>query len=379
MRVSGYLCWVLLGSLVISCSSSTGLTGGGSVSENPSPAGDAPSNPPLSSLKSKKISLFWDGNDLSNSDLKLQGNQSHLLDSTLFQETQLSMGGIIKSTPQKRNIVLVIDVSGSTGNNRMGMGSDPLTSSGSCARLEAVKAVMNSAKAQGPSQFSVITFNHDVVRRTANFTSNLNEMFPGENLSSILCFSSGGTNYSEALAAAENVLQRIPSDQAKEVYFVTDGEPRYWNGISTFDQECNFLSVCSGINEANRLKASGVLLGTVMLGQNTQGSFYLQSNISGRDPNQQLLHVQANHASDLVASLSALSVDGMVAGTFQYRDPRSEFWNSVNMLSVASQSEFKIPTISFNPSLYPQGLEVQFVYATARGYRHSGFANVGWR
>lgn len=83
---------------------------------------------------------------------------------------------------------------------------------------------MNSAKAQGPSQFSVITFNHDVVRRTANFTSNLNEMFPGENLSSILCFSSGGTNYSEALAAAENVLQRIPSDQAKEVYFVTDGE-----------------------------------------------------------------------------------------------------------------------------------------------------------
>lgn len=388
MRISQ---WLILSAvfLLSSCISqeTIGTSGDQSVAQNPSPSGPAPTQPvttttttvvqpgpPPSSSVFHSAALVWGDPQRYQADLKLTGDVNYVMDPSRFSQTALTFNGIVKSNSQPRDIVLVVDVSGSTQD------SDPTRKEdGKCARYEAVRSVINLAKAQSNARFAVITFDTHVVRSSRAFYSSLEDMFPGESPKTILCQHGESTNYTEALEAArETFINDSINGHLKELYFVSDGLPRYVSG--SYGYECSYYQdFCSGIPQAQALKNSGVILGTVMLGNDSNGSAYLRDYIAGMGPDNQKLHVQANDASQLVEKLSQLAADNLVSGRIYYRDMGTTLWRSMDMVPITQAGEFRSFPILFDSNLFPNGMEVQIRYSTSRGFSHSGFATIRWQ
>jgi hypothetical protein len=257
-------------------------------------------------------------------EIRLQGDMEHIVNPDRFDKTPLMFTGIVKTQSIPRDITLVVDVSGSTGGSE---GSDPIQQ-GTCSRLEAAKALVAAAKEQGEIRFAVVTFS-GVVNRTSNgFFSSLEAMFSGESLVDIFCQSKGGTNYSNALDRAKALILGVSDrNSVKELYFITDGSPQYWNSFMIRSEDCNFRASCSGINQAVTLKEDlGVMLVTLMLGNNVTGSEYLKNYIAGLSPNQSLLHGDARDASQLSDVLLSLSLDQFLVGFVSYRHLGATDW-----------------------------------------------------
>ena len=361
----------LMATLLISCNTKESLISSGA--ENP--------ELPITKSFVNTVSVFWGTEDPSNAELKLAGDQNHILDRSKFNRTGLTLGGVVKTNPITRDIVFVVDVSGSMGphtvNGIRKPGSDPLAN-GNCYRLRAVKAAIDSTKAQGPSRFSVITFNNGVLRSPRGFFSSLEHMFPNEDLTSIFCAAIGGTNYTNALSEAISVIELSPSTHLREVYFLTDGEPM--DIFPGTDNHCNYQHpFCNGRAQAITLRETmGATLGTLMLGNNSTGNLYLQNNIAGRDAHNSPLHVQAANSLDLINSLFSLSRDNLVQGTILVRAKNTQTWSGFNMLSITANGQFKTESFAFDSSLYPEGIEMSVEYETERGHYHTGFASITW-
>jgi len=325
------------------------------------------------------MSVFWGANDPSSAQLKLSGDTHHAVESAKFNKTKLSLGGMIKTNPRPRDILFLVDVSGSMqfGQPNTLPGSDPLIN-GSCGRLRAVQTAIQATKAQGISRFAVVTFNRVVVRSSGGYFSSLEEMFPNSVLTDIFCAGIDGTNYTNALREAITVLNQSPASHLKELYFLTDGEPM--DIFPDSHTRCDFrYTYCNGANEANFIKNSmGALLGTLMLGENPTGNMYLENHIAGVGPSGELLHINASNSVELVESLSVLSRDNITEGAIAYRGMHQNTWSYMNMLPMVSQGKFKSHEIEFDSTLFPQGIEVRLYYNTERGHTHTGFASITW-
>jgi len=361
----------LMATLLISCNTQESLISSGA--ENP--------ELPITKSFVNTVSVFWGTQDPSNAELKLAGDKNHVLDRSKFNRTVLTLGGVVKTSPITRDIVFVVDVSGSMGthnvNNSTLPGSDPLIN-GSCNRLNAVRAAINSTKAQGPSRFSLITFNRNKVRSSGGFFSSLEQMFPSENLANILCAALDGTNYTNALNEAISLLELSPPTHLREVYFLTDGEPM--DIFPGTNNHCNYQHpFCNGRAQAITLRETmDATLGTLMLGNNSAGNLYLQNNIAGLDAHNSPLHVQAANSLDLINSLFSLSRDNLVRGTISVRAKNTQAWSEFDMLLISLNGQFKTEGFAFDSALYPEGIEMSVEYETERGHCHTGFASITW-
>lgn len=369
-----HLVLVLSTFFLCSCGSQESLVSSGSNDSHHTPGTgpEQPSSPPELNVY-RSAALIWGDLENYQAEFKLNGDAEHFVDSVRFSQTQMSFNGVIKSNTQSRDIVLVVDVSGSTQD------SDPTRKNdGKCARYDAVKSVINLAKAQSDARFAVVTFDSNVVRRTPGFFPDLEQMFIGELPENILCRHGLATNYKSALESAADIFTSYAiADHLKELYFLTDGAPTYVSGNSAYS--CNFEVFCSGIPQAQGLKAQGVVLGTVMLGGTQSGSDYLRDYIASSGPDNLKLHVQAENSSQLVEKLTKLAADNLVGGRIYYRDIGSSMWMNMDMLPITQTGVFQSSPIIFDSNHFPSGLEVQIRYTTSRGFNHAAYAFLRWQ
>lgn len=225
-------------------------------------------------------------------------------------------GSACNISAYRRNIVFVIDVSGSmtSGGIFRPRGNDPINN-GSCGRMDAVKAVISAVKARGNARFAVATFEDQSVHvstslfaQEQDLSADLLRTGNASQLTSILCRGEGNTNYNAGLQSAQNLLNAIEGDnELTEIYFISDGQPN---------------SGESGAVLAKQLRDAGTLIATVMVG--TENDSILKNEIASRDDQGAPYHSRVESSSDLARALSRLADNQVTEASVSYSENDSD-------------------------------------------------------
>ena len=261
----------------------------------------------------------------------------------------------------KRDIVFVIDISGSMNTN------DRLRADGTCGRYDSVMAVVNSIAAGTSVQYSGVTFNSATAQQSTAFVSNAALMFGSQNLASVVCATGGNTNYSAPLSSSLNLLQTARADASQEVYFVTDGRPEDGSGNGVVNSAIN------GVAQATSIKARGATIATIMLGADAIGNTHLKDSIaSNTGTGDAKMHENVTETSKLANSLRDLAANDVKSGEIMYRAVGAVDWKKFDMTKHRVGDSFALPSFPLVLAEVPEGVEVKFTYEDRRGKSFSG-------
>lgn len=311
----------------------------------------------------------------SNSKGVVQDGGDHLFSKTNFAASVpvTISGRVCPPAKYPRDIVLVIDVSGSMG----GSGGNDRQKSGSCGRMAAVDAIVTNVTAQSPNaRFAIVTFSDNVnAHSTAMFTDK-NSLYAdiagSQKLSDVLCEYDSGTAYGPALSSAEKILSTSRANAMKEIYFISDGAPTDGNAGSTI---------------ATRLKSTGVniqgtmtpvQIATIMLGGEKNGPTTLQS-IASVGTDTKPLYALATDSSQLASTLSALAANDIDTGTIKYRPIGSSTWTEVSLKGLINNYNFTIPAFNVSVQTAQFGIEATLEYRDLHNNVRSSGGALKWQ
>jgi hypothetical protein len=257
----------------------------------------------------------------------------------------------------KKDVLFLFDGSNSMSNN------DPLVND-SCGRLDTMKAIMQSFSGGTGNRFGLVSFssgNQSTITSSGKFFDSDTDLIgaletaKGKPVSEVVCDSNRlGTNYDTGFAAAESLIQLDAAvDAGTIVFFVSDGKPLFGQ---------------TGEAVASRLKASGVLIATVMVkGDET----VMRDRIASRDGKNQPLHIKVQDISQLTNAISQLASRTIVPDVLRYRAVNTEAWTAINLYPTATSTNWQMQEVSFDKNAYPDGVEVEYLYfmpdTTGRG------------
>ena len=344
--------------------------------------GNATRTPGYTGQKVDKLTWFWQCDSAPDTapktnggDVVIYGGGDHRFKSGSFDKTPLIFSGkVCPPITYPRDIVFVVDVSGSMGGFN---GNDPKKGSGSsftCGRLQAVQAIVDDITSRGgDSRFAVVTFSTVVVAKSSTMFGDRVNLFAdisqGSNIANTLCAAGGNTNYGTGLSAAESILNGSRVGAMKEIYFVSDGEPTDSDGPAI----------------AQRLKSPGVLIGgkptpvtiaTAMIGSGDDTQ--LRTNIASIDASGKPLHAGSVQAGDLARTLSNLAANEIIDGKMRYRPIGTDPWQEISLIQNMKAYSFTVPPITIDRSSAPNGLDVLFEYRDQHNNIYSSQGKISW-
>jgi uncharacterized protein YegL len=302
--------------------------------------------------------------EASETQIILQGEGPHKLDQAAVDGTTVLLSGnVCTGDSRGRNIVFVIDVSGSMVQS----GGNDIPKNGTCGRYEAVKNVLASAAAsESEARFALVTFADSIRDVSSGFFKTENELFGdlsagGADAFDILCGGGGGTNYSLALKAGRNLfLANTDQGFANEMYFLSDGAP-----------EDN----AEGKAEAALVKQDSTIA-TIMLGAGNDS--ILRDYIASRDERGQPLHSRVAQSSELADALTQLTQNKIEEATFSYRPIGKEDWQSLDVRDKIQSKTFGFEAFSIDASSAPDGLEIDLSYRDRFGNEQKNQGKITW-
>ena len=241
-----------------------------------------------------------------------------------------------------RDLLFVIDVSGSMDN------SDPIVQD-SCGRMQAIEKVVANTTTPD-ARFAILTFNGNVRVTSSTYFATLTELYDdltaeadGDTPTEVICDDGGGTDYRDALTGAKELIETTADSNAQlEIYMISDGEPD---------------NNREGIVQAQDLKDNGVIIGTVMLGDEDE---VLEQAIASRDQADQPYHVKVDKADDLASVLEKLSQSfGSSPGKIRYRTDRTQAWTEA---ILPGQAMFSTAVIPLSLGETPHGVELEYEF-----------------
>lgn len=259
-------------------------------------------------------------------------------------------GKICEPEEFKRDIVFVIDTSGSMNENDPRVGD-------SCGRLTAIDTVVRSL-VPGSFRVGLVTFNGALDRFSSGLFDTADALFANlagtGKLADVVCNANSGTNYDAGLSKAAELFQTAGKSKAtKEIYFVSDGQPNF--GVE-------------GIFLANQLKTTGVNIGgqmqpltiaTIMLaGTDT----VLEKFIASQGPNGKPLHAYVAQTSELTKALSILVKNEVAGAELGWRPIGASDWQKTNLLQNLQGFNFTLPSVTIDYEATRQGIEVHYEY-----------------
>jgi uncharacterized protein YegL len=302
------------------------------------------------------------------SSVVIQNGGDHRFLSSSFTNTPMIFSGkVCPPSTYPRDIVFVIDVSGSMA----GWGGNDPKVSNSCGRLRAVQAIIDgiATSSGGNARFAIVTFSSGVMAKSSSMYGTSSTLFGdvsrSGNIVNTLCAASGDTNYGAGLGAAEDILSGSRAGAIKEVYFISDGEPTDNNGPAV----------------AARLKQTGVLdtngkrvpvsIATVMLGDaNDEKLRELTSK-----PEMHAAHVSAG---DLASVLGQLAENDIIEGKIKYRPIGTDVWNEITLMDKLQAYSFSVEASTVDGEIAPNGLEVLFEYRDQHDNIYSEKGQILW-
>lgn len=287
----------------------------------------------------------------------------------LVQTPVTFKGKLCPPAAQPRDIVFVIDTSGSMGGTT---NNDPRVAN-SCGRLSAVQAAI-AATPTGTARFGVVTFSSGVDATSTGLFATQAELFanlaPAGNIADILCAANANTYYDAGLNQAATLLQTGRAEASKEVYLLSDGLPSTGH---------------DGIAHAQVLKTSGVNVGTafypvtiatIMLG-GADGSV-LRDSIASTGATGEALHANVSQTGQLASVLTQLAANEIVAATLKYRAIGAGDWTSLDLMAHLQGFEFALPSFTIDLDAAAAGLEVVYEYHDAKNHRVSTGGKILW-
>ena len=305
----------------------------------------------------------------------VQDGGEHVFSQTNFAfNVPVTMSGrLCPPAKYPRDIVLVIDVSGSMG----GVTGNDKLKNGSCGRMAAVDSIISSVSSQGSdARFAIVTFSNGInAQSTAMFADKKSlyaDIAGSKDLSSVLCDWDSGTNYGQGMSGAEKILSSSRSVATKEIYFISDGAPTDGTAGNTIADRLKK----SGVSVKNTLMP--VQVATVLLGNEKGGDTALQSLASvGVDTKP--LYALATDASQLASTLSALAANDIDTGTIKYRPIGSTTWTEVSLKGLIKDYNFTIPAFNTSTQTAPLGLEASFEYRDLHSNVYTTGGTLKWQ
>jgi hypothetical protein len=363
-----------------------GTTEFASPSGKPNTGDTKPQTQPSTPLPETITSLTWYWQCASDpgaapvtkgSDVVLSGEGSHTIkkDSISAGVPITISGRVCPPTKYPRDIIFVIDVSGSMTGTSMAPGTDrPNATTKRCGRIDAVETIISDINAQGgDSKFGIVTFSTIKERAsTAMFTDKTNlfaDIASGTTAESVLCAGIDNTSYGAGLSGAEDLLKNGRAGALKEVYFISDGEPT--DGTDGNTVATRLKSV--GIDIRN--KKYPVQIATVMLGSASDTKLKPLASI---DKSGSSLHAIAKDATKLAATLNSLAANEIDDGVIRYRPTGTEKWTEVALKPNMKGFDFVIPAFQMTPDTAPNGLDVGFEYVDHHNNKYSSGGNITW-
>lgn len=275
-------------------------------------------------------------------------------------------GSVCSPLQAPRDVVFVIDVSGSMGNN------DPIVGS-SCGRLDAVNAMLASIPSTADVRFGIVTFSTEAKAVSAKMQSTPSSLFQdvlastrANSVVDILCahatgLTGTGTNFDEALMATQTLISAdARANASREIIFVSDGQPTGGN---------------DGVEVAQALRDSGVTIGAVMLNGNDR---VMQSKIASKDLQGVPLYTKVTNANQLGQAFAKVSKNDIVSAELRYRAVGAANFAVVNLLSGGSNLQFDLPPINVAVEDVMNGLEVVYDYADSRNKHYTSQGVITW-
>ena len=278
-------------------------------------------------------------------------------------------GKVCHASDSKRDIVLVVDVSGSMDDN------DPRKGN-SCARLRALDQVLQISASGQNNQFAIATFSSAVEVASSRFFDNAQDLYAdlsaNGNIADVVCAETSGTNYTAGFQEAWNRLSMGRPDALKEVYFLSDGAPDRGK---------------EGVELAAQLKAGGInidgkyiktTIATVMLGSGNDD--ILKNKIASKTPDGTVLHARAD-ASNLADILGQLAQNGIQTGYLNYRALTAGDqgkWQRVDLRPYLKDGGFILPSMAVDPSTVGTGIEIRLEYYDRTGQKYVVSGRLIW-
>ena len=278
-------------------------------------------------------------------------------------------GKVCHAADAKRDIVFVVDVSGSMNDN------DPRKGN-SCARLRALDQVLQISGSGHNNQFAIATFSSALEFASSRFFDNAQDLYAdisgGGNIADVICAETSGTNYEAGFQEAWNRLSMGRADGLKEVYFLSDGAPDRGK---------------EGVDLATQLKAGGITIdgkhikttiATVMLGNGNDD--ILKNKIASKTPDGTVLHARAD-ASNLAEILAQLAQNGIQTGYLNYRaltGGDQGNWQRVDLRPYLKDGGFILPSMAVNPSTIGTGIEIRLEYYDRTGQKYVVSGRLLW-
>lgn len=373
-RMLSRLTLIVLGTTLTACGSQAEFTGG--QSKRGSSDVVNPNNPgqglPVAD-KFAAMNWFWScqsspdankGKQVSNDRIDLYGEGTFTFEKDAVNDVPLTFKGeLCRPEQMPRDIVFVIDVSGSMSQN------DPVVQQ-TCGRLDAVRSVLQKY-ANEKTQFALVTFQSSRMAVSKNFGKNGDEMLAAAGSSdplATICGAAGGTNYQDGLLAAETLLQGGRSGATKEVYFISDGAP----SLNKTGEDVAARLRQNGITLSN--VKSDVTIATIMLA-GTDDSI-LSQKIASAGTDGKPLHARIAQANQLTDTLAKMANNSIVAASLSIRPIGTENWTVTDIMTVQKDFSFELPSQLLNPLTNPDGLEVKFSYREASGKEINNFGKI---
>lgn len=365
--------------ILASCGSDTTFSGEGTGRKNPPP-------PPNADITTELTGVNWVmecENELTakrsdkKTDVVVKGKGKHEFDKKKFsKEIPVTISGkVCHPVKYPRDIVIVIDVSGSMALSGSGNGNDPMDASGRCGRLNAVETLVDSIAAQGgDAKFGIVTFSSSVVSASKTMSTDKTSLFAeisqSGTIGSVLCAAEGGTSYGAGLTSASSMLAYGRSDTIKEIYFVSDGAPE--DGLIASAIAANLKA--NGVGSSG--KAAPVQIATVMIGASDAS---ILKSLASIDKSGKPLHADGIQASQLAQTLSGLAANDIDDGVVKYRAVGTQKWTEVPLKANMKGYDFEIPPFNFDAKSAPNGIELRIEYKDLHNHSYVTESVIAWQ
>ncbi len=296
----------------------------------------------------------------------VEGTGPHSIAAGKLKGTPVIFSGhLCEPQRRQRDIVFVVDVSGSMNENDPRVGN-------TCGRLQAIESVMASVS-NGNANFAIVTFGTGNTRSSSKLFDNQAALFAdvsgGQNIADVLCDAAGGTNYDAGLTRAAELLQFSREKAGKEVYFVSDGKPN--GGQDGIAIATSMKNTGVAINGALHL----VTIATVMMAGVDE---VLEKFIASVDSNGKPMHAFVSQTAELAKVLTELSDNEIVGAELRYRQIGTTDYTVLNLLDYLQGFDFVLPSININLENGTEGLEVVYEYFDKQDNRYTTGGKLLW-
>lgn len=355
---------------------------GKEVDEPPPDDGNPATQPPFASL-----TWFWQCDAApvdapapkTDKDVVVEGIGPHEFDKDQLRGTPVTISGNVCAPEQlPRDIVFVVDVSGSNGNQYNADGSlakagnDPLDGTGGCGRLTALKSTMAAIPA-GTARFGLVTFSDGVKATSSGFFESGDLLFanlaPAGNIADVVCAAAGGTQYDDAFIGASGLLSTGADDATKEIYFISDGQPDLF---------------ANGVPEATELKNVGVAVGTELIIVTIAGIMLkgvdqvIEQQLVSTDSSGKKLYAHVEDSAGLTEALASLAANEIAGGEVKYRPIGGTDYTTLPLKDHLQGFNFTLPSFNIDIEKAPLGLEMLFEYFDRHDNRYATGGKILW-